>query len=139
MSSAPPDPSENTGKPPMLPRWVATRGPRPYFIAEHWSLILAVLTALAVFLNTIVVVPGISVTSEKWINAGLAWVAALGLYLKGRQDHINAIAAWRAEVRAQEAEERLAEESGEVTTPLPYRVHQVDDRAGETAAENEDE
>jgi hypothetical protein len=117
-----------------LPKWFATKGPRPYFVAEHWSLFLAGVTALIVAANTILTLPGINPTTEKWINAVLAWVAAIGLILKDYQSNVVKVAAWREQVRAEEAEKALGEEARErQPTPeeeLPYRQqHAADEGA----------
>jgi hypothetical protein len=82
-----------------LPRWFAVKGPAPYWLAEYWSMILAILSAVVVLLNTLITVPGISLTGEKWINAAVAWVAAGALYLQRRQAKIDQIAEWRKRVR----------------------------------------
>ena len=90
------------GKDPQLPRWFALRGPRPYWLAEHWSLILAVLTAVVVFINTVIFPNLPSAISTEWLNAAMAWLAALALYLKDRQGAVNRIAAWRRKIRNEE-------------------------------------
>jgi hypothetical protein len=87
------------GELPRLPRWFALRGPRPYWLAEHWTLVLAAISSLIVLLNTVITVDGMSVTTEKWINAAVAWAAAAALYLRGRQTTVNRIARWRKQVR----------------------------------------
>jgi hypothetical protein len=96
--------TEPEPKPPLLPRWFATKGPQPGWLAEYWSMILAVLSAVVVLLNTLVTVQGMSVTTEKWVNAVVAWVAAGALFLQSRYKNVGAIAKWRAQVRAEEAE-----------------------------------
>lgn len=88
---------------PLLPKWFALKGPAPYWLAENWSLIFAVVSGVLVLLNTMIAVPGMSVTTEKWVNAVIAWVASGALYLQGRQKKVMAIAEWRKKVRAEEA------------------------------------
>ena len=127
----------------QLPKWFATKGPPPYWLAEHWSLFLALFTMGIVLANTVVTMPGINAATEKWINAVLAWVAAFGLILKDYQDNIVRVAEWREQVRDEEAKKALAEEANErqptEEEQLPYRVHQVDDQAAPTEAETEDD
>lgn len=88
----------DTGR--QLPRWLAVKGPPPGWLAEHWSRILAALSAVAVLLNTLVTFPGIDGNAEKWINAAVAWVAAAALWLQSRQQQVGEIARWRAHIRA---------------------------------------
>lgn len=98
-----------------LPRWFALRGPQPYFLAEHWSMILSIITAVTVFVNTLILGGLPTAQISEWINAAMAWVAAIGLYLKDRQPQINQVAAWREKIRAEEAEK--AEDDGTDETP----------------------
>jgi len=128
-----------------LPRWVATKGPRPYFVAEHWGLAMSIVTAVVVFVNTVVLAGLPTPTTSEWINATMAWLAALALWLKDRQPNVNKVAAWREKVRAEEAakkaeeQERLLGDFKGDDPPLPYRVHHVDAQAAETAIEGEED
>jgi hypothetical protein len=126
-----------------LPRWFATKGPPPYWLAEHWSLFLALFTIGVVLANTVVTMPGINTATEKWINAVLAWVAAIGLILKDFQANVVKVAAWREQVRNEEAAKKADDEANEreptEEEQLPYRVHRVQDQAAPTEIEREDE
>jgi hypothetical protein len=97
------------GTPPLLPRWFATKGPRPGWLAEYWSMILAVLSGITVFINTVVAGQVESLTTKEWVNATVAWITALALFLQSRYKNVGAVAKWRAQVRADEAakKERL--------------------------------
>jgi hypothetical protein len=97
-----PNPAPSNGELPLLPKWFATKGPRPYWLAENWSLIVALLSALVVLLNTVITVDGMSVTTEKWVNAAVAWIAAGALFLQSRQKKVTRIAEWRKQVRDEE-------------------------------------
>ena len=126
----------------VLPRWFALKGPRPYWLAEHWNFILAITTGALVLLNTIVTMPGIDLIAEKWINAVLAWVAAGALILKDRLPMVRRVAAWREKIRAEEEAKKqpkkrarkkppLLPDPDELEKPaaepeLPYRAHRVD-------------
>jgi len=93
-----------TSKPPLrLPRWLATKGPAPYWLVEHWALVLAVVTGLGALLNTLLLSGLEGAVAAEWVSTGLAVCAAVGLYLKDRQTAIADVAAWRAAVRAEEA------------------------------------
>lgn len=94
------------GDVPLLPRWFALKGPRPGWLAEHWSLILAGLTALIVFVNTVIFAGLPTLQTEAWVNAAMAWLAAGALYLEGRQKTVTKIAKWRQQVRDEEAAKR---------------------------------
>ena len=142
-----------------LPHWVATKGPHPYWLVQYWNLILAGITAAVVLINTLVTIPGISPTSEKWINAAAAWIAALALVLKDSQAKLIKGAEWREKVREEEAvdtpEEIVADalETQQAHKPtedliervepeMPYHmphVQQVEEQAAPTEAEKEDE
>jgi hypothetical protein len=106
MSGTGPPASPPNGGNHSLPRWFATRGPRPYWLAEHWNLILAASTGVLVLLNTLITMPGIDLSAEKWINAVLAWIAAGALILKDRLPAVRKVAAWREKIRAEEAEKK---------------------------------
>jgi hypothetical protein len=95
--------SEPEPKPPLLPRWFATKGPRPGWLAEYWSMILAVLSVVVVFVNTVVAGQIESLTTKEWVNAAVAWITAVALFLQSRYKNVGAIARWRAQVRAEEA------------------------------------
>lgn len=96
------------GELPLLPRWFATHGPRPYWLAEYWSMILSIFSGVVVFINTVVAGQLESLQTKEWVNATVAWVAAAALFLQGRQKSVTRIAKWRADERAK-AEPRKAE------------------------------
>jgi hypothetical protein len=92
-----------------LPDWVALRGPKPYWLVEHWSLIVALLTGITVFVNTVIFPNLPSAAVSEWINAAMAWISAIALYLKGREASIAKVAAWREQMRAQNSQDKPTE------------------------------
>jgi hypothetical protein len=107
--------------PPLLPRWFATKGPRPGWLAEYWSMILAVLSGVTVFINTVVAGQVESLTTKEWVNAAVAWITALALFLQSRYKNVGAIARWRAQVRAEEANEKLPDPPAPSSPDIPHR------------------
>lgn len=85
-----------------LPKWFALKGPEPGWLVSHWGLIFGVVGAVIVFLNTVVAKNIESVNTVEWVNAAVAWLSSIALWLQGRQKHVTAVANWRAQVRAEE-------------------------------------
>ena len=102
---------------PLLPKWFATKGPRPGWLAEYWSMILASISGIVVFINTVVLVNITNKSAEIWINAAVAWVASLALFLQGRKKSVENVAKWRAKVRAEEAAKNKEDDDGVGTAP----------------------
>jgi hypothetical protein len=100
-----------------LPRWFATRGPEPGWLAGHWVLTLTVLGAVLVLVNMVTQQRFLTVEQGEWLNAIVAWGSALLVYLQGRVGKVRAVAEWRKQVRdeeaAQEGREKLLGEAPE--------------------------
>jgi hypothetical protein len=91
------------GKPPPLPEWFATRGPKPGWLATHWASMLAFVGAATLLLNTYVTA-GVFANDNPLhghINEAVAWLTTAALYLQSRQSKVERVAAWRAQVRAE--------------------------------------
>jgi hypothetical protein len=95
----------SNGKVPLLPRWFAAKGPRPYWLAENWSLILAVMGSALVLLNMLTAQRIFSTEQGEWVNAAVAWLSAGALFLQSRQSKVMAVAKWRDKIRREEAGE----------------------------------
>jgi hypothetical protein len=92
-----------------LPEWFARRGPKPGWLASHWSLILALIGGIALVLNTLLAQKLVSAHLYNEVTTAVAWLSTSGLFLQSRQKDIVKVARWRAKVRKQTKEEKTAE------------------------------
>jgi hypothetical protein len=95
-ASKPPD------KPPPLPKWFALKGPEPGWLARNWSLMLAIVSGLALTLNTVLSQKLVSANLYNEVTTVVAWLSTAALFLQNRQSHVERVAKWRAQVRAEE-------------------------------------
>lgn len=83
-------------------RFFATGGVRPYWLADHWAGFLAALGLLVVALNTLVLTHVDSDTARMWINAAVAMINTVILWLHQEVGGVRRVAAWRARVRKED-------------------------------------
>lgn len=95
-----PEPHTTELSPQQLPKWLALRGPEPGFFASHWSLALAVISGLALTLNTMLSQRLVSANLYNEVTTWVAWLSTASLFLQSRQNTVNKVAKWRAEERS---------------------------------------
>ena len=107
----PPPPKPPPPKPPLkppgtgtaLPKWFALRGPEPGWVARNWSFILAVVSAVVLLLNMMLSQQLVGAHLYNEVTTIVAWLSPAALFLQSRQSKVEAVAAWRAQIRAEEA------------------------------------